>query len=231
MVGVLLVGVLAAGLSGAALSQPAPSSTARPHVDALPSSAPTPEIPDMKVAFLGDSYTNGTGADPVEKRWTSQVAAAFHWEELNYGQGGTGYASQGPTPPTTAAYVDRISDLIAKAPDVVIVAGGRNDLGVDTAQVSEHVTATFAAIRAGLPNAQVFAINPWFDARETPPRLDALAAEVKTAVESIGGVYLPTGQPLLGHPEFLIADEIHPNTAGHSAFADSVTAALRPTFG
>ena len=49
---------------------------------------------DSPVAvFLGDSYTQGFGAVPLDRRWSSLVAHDADWTEVNQGQGGTGFVT------------------------------------------------------------------------------------------------------------------------------------------
>ena len=48
----------------------------------------------MKINFLGDSITQGAGAELPENRYTTLVARYFNGEENNYGVGGTRIARQ-----------------------------------------------------------------------------------------------------------------------------------------
>ncbi|GAA5193127.1 hypothetical protein GCM10023346_17000 [Arthrobacter gyeryongensis] len=45
---------------------------------------------------------------------------------------------------------------------------------------------------------------------------------MKAAAAANGATYLDIGQPLWGHPEFLAADGIHPDDAGHAAIYAAV---------
>lgn len=184
----------------------------------------------LSVAFMGDSYTRGTGADPVASRWTTLLSKDVNWVESNLGQGGTGYAAQGPNPPETATYPDRIASIVAESPDVVVVSGGRNDLGINPKQVSAAIDETFTEIRRAVPSAKIIALNPWWDDDKTPAGLDSISAQIEKAVESVDGVYVDTGQPLLGEKSFVIEDGVHPNTAGHKALAKAVADALPAEF-
>ena len=147
------------------------------------------------------------------------------WVEVNHGQGGTGYASQGPTPPKTAPYPARIADVAKSNPSVVIVSGGRNDLSV-AGETADDIATTFKGIRAAMPSVKIVALNPWWDDDDAPDALDGLAANVRAAVASVNGVYVEAGQPLAGHGGLVISDGVHPNTAGHAALADAVARAL-----
>jgi lysophospholipase L1-like esterase len=184
--------------------------------------------------FLGDSYSAGTGASSSRTRWTSVVSTARGWLEANLARGGTGYVKTSSTSGCGLTYcptfLEMAADAVAAAPDVVVVAGGRNDLllaSTNPAAVHQAVLDTFARLRQGLPTTTIYAVTPMWDS-STPPAvlqdlrtwvIEAAAAQGATLVDGADGW-------LLGHPEWISADGVHPNDAGHAQLAQHVLAAL-----
>jgi lysophospholipase L1-like esterase len=171
------------------------------------------------VAFLGDSFTAGALATSPEDFWTSEVCAAFGWDQRNFGEGGTGYFTAGRMP-GAQPYMARVAAVVAADPSIVIVSGGLNDIGRSTdAQFVIAVDQTYSALRQALPHATIIAVNPFYDANPPPDRLATMASEVAAAAQAVGAVYLNVGDPLLGLTADIGADGVHPNDAGHAALA------------
>jgi len=77
-----------------------------------------------KVVVLGDSYTGGSNsAGNTVTSWVAHMAEILGWRDVESAfQGGTGYLNgSGPFSSRVA------NDVVANAPDIVIVAGGHND--------------------------------------------------------------------------------------------------------
>jgi lysophospholipase L1-like esterase len=178
------------------------------------------------VAFLGDDFL-GVGASSDAKRWTSLVCADFGWTEKDFGFGGTGYSTGGTLAGGTP-YTARIAALVATAPSIVIVAGGRFDIESPNGptKIKNGVTATFTALRAALPNATIIAENPLWSLTKPPATLALVAADVKAAVAAVHGRYLDIGQPLVGVPADLGPHTL-PNDAGYALLAKAFETAYR----
>jgi lysophospholipase L1-like esterase len=203
--------------------------TASNTADATPAPTQTPSSAPTTVAFLGDSYTSGDGTTSVDTRWSTQLSSANDWTEVNAGVAETGYGTAGVTA-EARPYTERVADIVAATPDIVVVSGGRFDYsGSSSASaVSAAITDTFADLRAGLPEAQIIAIGPLWDASDTPARLAEITAEVQTAVEAVDGTFIDAGQPLEGRPELIADDGIAPNDEGHTVLFETIRAALEP---
>ena len=181
-----------------------------------------------RAAFLGDSFTAGAGAgDPEADRWTAVVAAELDWTEQNHGFGGTGYTTAGPLTGGDT-YADRIPEVADGRPDVVIVAGGRNDMGADEVTQRDSVRDTFQSLREALPDARILAVQPMWDARPYPDELDQLGAIIADECGAADCTYLPIDNPLEGRPELIDVSGVHPDTDGHRALGTAVLEALRP---
>jgi len=216
----VLSGSLAA-VTGCAATLPPVSDKVASYYDEHKGQKPATATAAPVVAFLGDSYTAGSGA-PSGRGWTTLLSGSAGWVERGFGFGGTNYATAGTLPGGTA-YVDRVAAVIAAHPDKVIVSGGQNNLGADQ---SVGIKKTFEGLRGGLPKADIIALSPFWKAAALPPALEEVASQVKASVESVGGRYVNISNPLEGHPELLDADGVHPNTAGHELIAKAVKAAL-----
>jgi lysophospholipase L1-like esterase len=216
------------GLGIAALQHREPdgrgASTAHPVVRLTDEPATYPNA-----AFMGDSYTLGQGASVPALRWTSRVSRKMGWTEHNFGRGATGYlrASQwGPN------YLGMLDEVAASNPDIVVVAGGQNDIQAFTsnsAPVSAAISDTFNAVRARLPNARIIAIGP-SAAGAITPSLTEFDSVVQDAAHAVGAEYvsliapMPVLEPYMFSPQF----PGHPNDLGYAAIADRITSVLAP---
>lgn len=170
------------------------------------------------VAFLGDSFTAGTGASSKSNRWTSRVSKSKGWRELNYGVGGTNFGSKGPSA-SALPYVERLTDLIMSNPDIVVVSSAGNSLDKDQ---TEEIAETFETLRAELPDTQIIATSPYTRAGTYPEHLETFGDDVRDGVESVGGTYVDIGHPLESRPEGMAKDGVHPNDKGYELIAEAV---------
>lgn len=212
---------------------------------------PTPEPthdPAAVVAVVGDSISSTaagaryrSAAQPVDGRaevWWSRVVTApgrRPTKVVDLAVGGTGYVRRGVvrTPGGTlhcggTVFADRLA-LVEKArPDVVIIAGGRNDgyrCSTSTrgprasAGEQRRAIASFydqleqVVRRRGLPNDHVFVTAPWGSSDQDGRA--AISAVVETQARRKGFVYVPLSP--LGSGSLL--DNTHPNARGTQALA------------
>lgn len=185
------------------------------------------------VAFLGDSYTAGSGSGGYDHAFATLVSAYEGWTYRNFAYGGTGYitsvktnASKGCGVSFCPEYGAVLPDVVAFRPTVVIVSGGRNDVGKPQEAVSDGVDAFYESLRRNLPKAQIIATSPIWDSRRPPTELLLERAAVQHAVKQVHGVYLNLGEPLGGHDELVSSDGVHPNSEGHAAIAHAIEVAI-----
>jgi lysophospholipase L1-like esterase len=140
--------------------------------------------------------------------------------------GGTGFLMSAGAGTT---FRERVPACIAAAPDIVIVQAGTNDTWYTIAALTTEIGLFFAALRAGLPTAMVYAIAPWTHgtAGIGTSRLDIGRAIAATAL-GVGGGYIDwlsdpwiTGTGYVGNEQgdgnadtFIGADGVHPTSAG-----------------
>lgn len=211
----------------------APAASAPPTASAAPTDSPTAAPDDTDVAvFLGDSYTQGWGASNPTMKWTTLVAHDAGWTEVNQGQGGTGYVTRagvaGCGKDDCPTYPERVADIVAAAPDVVVIAGGQNDrwaLATDPALVQAAVDRTFSLLREGLPNARLIAVGP-STAEPATTMITDLDGWVRAAADRVGAEYVSLLDPVVIQSDMVTADGVHVNDAGHRALADRVLATV-----
>jgi lysophospholipase L1-like esterase len=183
--------------------------------------------------FLGDSYTAGAGASQVEKSAPYLLAQHYGWRPVDLARGATGYVSSPPDPGQVwcglnhcPSYTESIPAAAAANPDFVIVNGGRNETAISgTSQWTQGVRDFYTGLRRSAPHATIIATSPIWDDNPTPPQIEAMRAVVRQAVTAVGGRFIDLGEPLLGRPDLVASDGVHPNDAGNKAIAAAFEAA------
>jgi lysophospholipase L1-like esterase len=148
------------------------------------------------------------------------------WTEVNMGLGGTGYLAQYWSKGKLNVNYPGVLQTVNFQPDIVIVSGGRND------QWKPMTSATiywfYASLRQKFPAAQLFATSPiWGASRKPPAKIALLQSSVQTATRANGATYIDLGNPLVGHPEYMAKDGLHPNARGHAAIANALILAVQ----
>jgi lysophospholipase L1-like esterase len=187
-----------------------------------PDPAPTLALPAPRplVPFIGDSYTQGAGGEGV--RWTDLVGEVLGWDSANVGLGGTGYvATSGLTGcgrEYCGTYLEASREIVG-SPRVIVVSGGRNDLGQDPAVVEAAASQLFADLQTRFPEAQIIVFAPLFDDDTAPQSLARITGAIRSAATANGVTFLDTGQIFAERPDLISDDGIHPNAAGYEALA------------
>jgi hypothetical protein len=184
-------------------------------------------------AFLGDSYTAGFGASQVDKSAPYLLAQHYGWRPVDLARGATGYISSPPDPGQfwcglqhCPSYTESIPATAAAIPAIVIVNGGRNEVAISgTARWTQGVKDFYTALRRSVPQATIIATSPIWDDSPTPPEIAAMREVVRQAVTAVGGIFVDLGEPLLGRPDLVASDGVHPNDAGNEAIAAAFEAA------
>jgi len=192
-----------------------------------------------KCVFVGDSFVEGTNS-------TLGLGMVVHFRErigwpntIASGVGGTGYINPGSG--GRVKFIDRITnDVINQTPDVVIVAGGLNDTSSTAGDTATAAAAYFAALRSGLPNAQLICMgpmNPTATSSATGAHETAIFAAVApyvrgTVAQASAGWITGTGKvgatTGTGNRDLLISsDGTHPSPAGHEMFGARIAEAVR----
>ncbi len=227
MISILAFGLVFLSIVGVALARPVTGSA----LSAPPGWAAPQTVRFAKpktVAFIGDSYTAGAAGVPGSQLWPELLSKARGWNSTNLALGGTGYVTGfdgggqlGCGKSACGNYLEMVPEAVAASPDVVIVSGGRNDLGKPLPEILKNIQAVFTELRKGLPDAKIVALSPLLGADDTPSSFPSIKPAVKAAVESVGGVYVDLGAPLGGHPELIWKDGVHPTAGGQKVLADA----------
>jgi acyl-CoA thioesterase I len=197
---------------------------------------PDPVTPTERrpvAVFIGDSYAQGSG------KWPGMVARAQRWEMVNLARGGTGYttrltgqtAQKGCGLNECPSFVEMADVAIKRKPDVVVVAGGRNDGGRNDGggNIDEATHTLFPKMRDALPDARIIAIQPmWYDT-PYPSFLVGYGRVIRREVEAVDGDYVKIGSPLAGRPELIKDDGVHPTFAGQKVLAEAINEAMDKT--
>jgi len=220
----VIFALLVASLYGLVTYRPA-STTAQ----AVPQALITPARDRPLAVFLGDSYTAGTGATTDSSRWSSLVAQERGWHELNFGLGGTGYATSagvnGCGQKYCPSYRESVKEIAQLQPDVVVVAGGQNDFATSEskpATVTRAIGATIEGLRKSLPDAQIIVVGP-----STPSGAGDTAVTMEAAVRRAAKgadatfISLLEPRPVIRGP-MVLPDKVHVNDSGHAAIARRV---------
>ena len=189
--------------------------------------------PQSRAVFIGDSYTQGFGASTEALKWTSLVAEAKNWEEVNLGLGGTGYVATSGVKGCGQVYCANFREVAEEAaaedPDIVVVAGGRNDLVIfasDRARVTTAMSQTFTRLRKDLPRARIIAVGP-----AAPGPVDKTVRNFDASVNEIArrsdATFISLIEPQSVITSSMVLDDgVHVNDEGHEAIAQRVLAAL-----
>ncbi len=177
-----------------------------------------------RVAFYGDSYTLGTGASSVEKRWSTIISTARDWNEFNPSVNGLGFVRN-----RTTGY-DLPDQVIADKPDIVFITMGLNDnFAYDEAadQIKAAITEDFTKLKKALPDARFIVVEPFWYTDSRPGSVETIIGWVRDAAEVIGADYIPGASHWIeGHPEWMAEDGLHPNDEGYAEMARRMDAEL-----
>ena len=214
------------------------------------------ELNGKKIAFLGDSITEGHGTSDVRNTFWNLLARRTGAQCYGYGIGGTRIARQ--QKPTDERwdqdFVSRVDGMIPDA-DIVVVFGGTNDFGHGDAAfgtMNDRTPDTFCGALHVLyqklyeryPEAQLVVMTPTHrlsedegDWNERGIRRVGVLADYVEAIRQAAAYYsIPvldlwrvSGiQPKIpALQERYMPDGLHPNDAGHARIADKLQGFLQ----
>lgn len=215
------------------------------------------ELKGLKINFLGDSITEGSGTTGVEKTYWSLLGKRTGAVVRGYGIGGTRFAKQknpSANPRHDLDFVMRAKEMDDDA-DVVVVFGGTNDFGHGDAPIGcfedrEYTTfygachTLFTDLINKYPNAVIVIMTPLHRRNEDNLKGDGFKAEdvaplstyvkiIKEVAEyyslAVLDMWSISGiQPRVPIiKEKYCPDGLHPNDAGHEIIADRVIGFLK----
>jgi len=206
-----------------------------------------------RVIWLGDSYVGGGGITNTNAhhQLTYEVGRILGWMDVwASGLGGTGFRNPNLTD-GRVIYGDRVAaDVIAYAPDIVIVSGSLNDdgyPGLSLASQQAAASAVLSVIRSALPTVTLVGVTA-FHQNGSPTvntltnrdgNLVAMRQYCDLVIDPIGAISPGpselgwiTGTGKVGAPtgvgtadRLIAADGVHPSDAGHAELAGWVASA------
>ena len=108
--------------------------------------------------------------------WVHRLAYLTGWDCWASGKGATGYVNPG----AGVRFLDRLNEVTDNAPDVVIFAGGINDVSYTYAQVSAAALACFQQVRSTLPKVPILVLPAFW-----PKDITTAAASQATTNDAI----------------------------------------------
>jgi lysophospholipase L1-like esterase len=173
--------------------------------------------------FLGDSYTVGFGGGG----YVTRTAQELGWTAVARGQSGTGYVN--PSEVTgQSVYGDRVAELVAVHPGIVVVQGSTNDLGRPIGAIAIAARELYAQLARTLPDAKLVVLGPLAPPGVAQKDIGLIRDVLADAAHDAGLAFIdPIAQGWLQPPSGLFVDGVHPNDAGYAELADHLVAALR----
>ena len=205
----------------------------------------------LKINFLGDSITEGSGTTGVEKRFANRIAAQYGAISRCYGIGGTRIARQNKpsaNPRCDLDFVSRVPEMDPDA-DMIVVFGGTNDFGHGDAPFGEFADRTvdtfcgalhilYTTLLEKYPEATIVVVTPLHRVTEDSPNMHGKV--LKEYVDMIRRLAEHYSLPVLDlyatygvHPAVSVMkdkympDGLHPNDAGHERLADRIAGFIR----
>ena len=177
------------------------------------------------VAFIGDSYCDGTGASTKLTGWTSIASQELGWFEKNACIGGAGYI----TISGRKGYQEAIDGVLASLkPAIIVISGGKNDLGLMTeggTEISDASCALFKGIKKSLPKAHVVVVSPFWDTTKAPTVLGHEISAVRICANQYGARFLPnTHTWFVGNVKLFDLVVGAPNDKGQTFIAEKFVA-------
>jgi lysophospholipase L1-like esterase len=178
------------------------------------------------VVVLGDSFVAGTMMNRGQT-WPDIAGLKHGWIVYSDAVADTGYLSPGfsRTPfPARAAALAR-----AYTPDVMIVAGGLNDVAAryPTSRILDAADRTFRTCRSGLPaGAQLVVLSPFAAGARPSAAVTALSAALRPVAERDGATYVDVTGYLDEPGRVVGSDHVHPTDRGQRLLARKIAEAL-----
>jgi len=212
--------------TGAVITPPptTPATSTDASTSGVAATTSSTSAPSTLIAFLGDDYTHGVGSSASSKTFPALIASNLKVKQEHFYVDNAGYAKSGSD---GKSYADLVDAVIAAHPDIVVVSGGRNDRADDLGTFTSKAKSLFAALKAGLPDAKIVAVAPWWGDSTHPSVLDSIGSAIKDGVTAAGGTYLDIDDPLVGHSDWM-ANAADPNDKGYQAIAESLEPKLQP---
>ena len=177
------------------------------------------EEPKPRLLILGDSLTAGYGI-PKSTAYPALLQAKINdaklgWEVANGGRSGD----------TTRDGLTRLSWLLKKPADILMIALGGNDglRGVSPAAMKKNLAKIISEARKKSPSIRIVMAGmqmPDNFGKDFQSKFEAVYAELAKSEKATLIPFLLQG--MAGDSRYNLEDQIHPNEAGHKIIAEHV---------
>ena len=187
----------------------------------------TPATPQPKWVAYGDSIVEGWIASGPSGAWPAIVGRALHLDVVNLGYAGSARGE--------IVSAENVASLTA---DIISITHGTNcwtRIPHSVEQMAANTVAFLHVVRAGHPGTPIIVAGPIVrpDAEDTPNKLGATLADLRSAMEHATQSVIDAGDDLITlmpgrHllDASLLADGVHPGDAGHTELARVFAAVL-----
>lgn len=166
------------------------------------------------MVFLGDSYTDGTGALKHSLNYYNAFGRAIGVRTWGHGVGGAGWNTTGTNAPATR--VATHFPNLTEEPTAVILALGYNDAGGNMTTLAASHAATVDAVAAVFPNTRIWTMGPWTPIGGTVNlTLVKNALVTSAAAKSSPFIDIENVINSANKGTWTGGDNTHPNAAGH----------------
>lgn len=196
----------------------------------------TPEDQLPICLCIGDSYANSSstvnpdGTDAA--KWPTQLRnlVGSDYQVKNYSVTGAGFNVSGNTFTNQINNAYNTSAIDNDSVAIIIVAGGRNDIGT-TPQMEAYADATFSNARAKFPKARIISVpmlwhNLGMDMYGRQKAAGVAEAAAANGVENVDWAWTWN----IGNDSNFPSGDIHPNANGAKVIASYMAAAIRGTY-
>lgn len=222
---VVATAVAVIAVTGYLLSTWPPDPPPAPDAERLRGAEPSPSSSreeDLRaLVVLGDSYSaESTAGDGPG--WPELLDRSTDWEVVTEAVYGSGYVSQGDG----ARFGERVPAVIERDANVILVAGGVDDLGVHPMRrIVDNANDVVTRLAEGAPEAQVVVVSP-FSNDDPGPLTQEFSAELRTIAQSHGLPYVDATDWLVPGEEFFGDDPARPDDRGQQRIAAQMEKAL-----
>ncbi len=178
------------------------------------------------VSFIGDSWTDGDGATD-EAGYAYLTGRLLGWTHRVLGVGGSGYVRGGSG---NVPFDERIRPAVSGDPDVVVIQGSINEVGIPSPELAAAVEDTLARlVRTAGPDTAVVVLGASHVPGEPVAQVDEVNDVVRAEAERLGLPFVDVAAEVWSDPAdpSIWADPWHVNDAGAQQIAERLAPVLR----